>query len=50
MAVIVAPEPEDIDFTGVTRIIFNGNWVKKIWNGTAFIWPGPWEDVWRDEY
>lgn len=50
MSFQTAASVDEIDFTDVRRVIFNGNWIKKIFNGTQYIWPGAWEDVWRDEF
>lgn len=46
----VANDVSEIDFTDVVRVIFRGNWIKKIYNGSTYIWPAAWEDVWRDEF
>lgn len=45
-----APTAGDIDWSDVVQVKWRGHNIKKVLNGTVYIWPAPWEDTWSDVF
>lgn len=39
---------DELPLSDVVKVYWRGVQIKKILNGTSYIWPDPWEDAWND--